>query len=194
MGIVLAAGGSSRLGYSKQLVEYEGQPLARRAVDAAIKAGLTPVIVVLGSEAGRVQAALEDLSDVVVVFNAAWQTGLASSLRAGLAEASKSSAGGAVVMAADQPHVSTEDLRRLAAAFEEGHRLVASSYSGVLGVPAVFGREFFGDISSLSGDAGAGGWLRSRKEVVKSISMDSAAFDVDVERDVVKLMQDRPME
>lgn len=157
-----------------------------------MQAKLSPVIVVIGSEADSVQAVLADLPGAVIVLNPEWQTGLASSLRTGLAEAAKSSADGAIVITADQPRVSAEDLRHLTAAFDEGHRLIASSYNGVLGVPAIFAREFFDDLSRLSGDAGAGGWLRARSNAVTSVPLSCAAFDVDTEQDVRTLLRDEP--
>jgi len=59
--VVLAAGASTRLGTPKQLVEYAGEPLVRRAAGAALGSGARPVIVVLGADADRVARALAGL-------------------------------------------------------------------------------------------------------------------------------------
>ena len=78
--VVLAAGGSRRLGKPKQLVRRHGQSLVRRTVTAALGAGCAPVVVVLGAHADAVRVALAGL-DVVTLVNPDWRTGLASSLR-----------------------------------------------------------------------------------------------------------------
>ena len=71
----------------------------------------------------------------------------------------------------------------LIAAFDESHRLVASSYDGVIGVPALFGREFLEELTTLTGDAGAGGWLRARPEIVTAVPLEKAALDIDTPGD-----------
>lgn len=82
-GIILAAGESSRYGKPKQLLDFHGQPFVRVVAKTALAAGLAPVVVVSGANAEEVEAAVQDL-DVVIVRNAEWQEGQASSIRAGL--------------------------------------------------------------------------------------------------------------
>src|SRR5262245_48557427 len=82
-GVVLAAGTSTRMGQNKLFMELEGESLVRRAVDRVCKAGVDPVIVVLGHEAERVQRALEGIRYQPVI-NAEYERGVNSSLRAGI--------------------------------------------------------------------------------------------------------------
>ena len=102
--VVLAAGGSARLGRSKQLVVHEGEPLVRRAARAALDAGAEPVIVVLGAHADLVRQALDGLP-VSAVVNDAWETGMASSLRIGARAALDAGCDAVLVTLADQPLV-----------------------------------------------------------------------------------------
>jgi molybdenum cofactor cytidylyltransferase len=82
-GIVLAAGESKRFGKPKQLLNWRGQPFVRAVAQTALRAGLSPVVVVTGANAEAVEAAVRDL-DVVIVRNEAWQSGQGSSVREGL--------------------------------------------------------------------------------------------------------------
>ena len=176
------------MGRPKQLIVHEGQPLVARAVAAARAAGADPVIVVLGAHASKIQPALAGFAGLIVVINPAWESGLASSLAAGLrAAAQDDSRDGVLVTLADQPLVDAGVLRRLITAFHGGARLVASGYQGVPGVPALFGREHVPELLTLTGDAGAGPWLRKRLSDLTIIPLDAALLDLDTPADAARL-------
>src|SRR5947209_8753927 len=82
--ILLAAGGSTRMGRAKQLLVYRGKTLLRRAADAAVGSGCTPIVVVVGADAAEATRELAGL-DLTVEVNPAWERGMGTSLRAGLA-------------------------------------------------------------------------------------------------------------
>ena len=185
--MVLAAGASTRLGRPKQLVEHEGEPLVRRAAIAAAQTGAAPVIVVLGAHAELIAPALHALTSVSVIVNDDWRAGLASSLVAGVRALRAHAIDAALVTLADQPLVDAAALRRLVDAFTSTSRIVAAEYRGVLGVPALFAREHLDDLLQLTGDAGAGGWLRRHARDVTRVPMDAAALDVDTEDDLARL-------
>ena len=186
--VVLAAGGSTRMGRLKQLIEYEGKPLVLRAVEAALAAGAVAVVVVLGARAEEIRPALEDSSGVSVTLNPDWESGLASSLRAGLAEVlDDPGLDGVMVVLADQPLVDVVALRRLITTFRGGARIVASGYDGVPGVPALFGREHGRALMGLTGDVGAGPWLRSRLPDVAIVPLEHAGLDLDTPEDLTRL-------
>ncbi len=185
--MILAAGGSTRFGSPKQLFEYEGQPLVRRAATTAAAAGLDPVIVVLGAHAEEVAKALASMGSLTLVTNAGWHTGQASSLTLGIEAAIAANAEAAVVMLADQPLVDARSLERFVTAFRAGHRVIAASYEDTFGAPALFGAEHFGAIMSLPGDHGAGRWLKENSSIVTTIRMDSAAVDVDSPEDAAAI-------
>jgi molybdenum cofactor cytidylyltransferase len=168
------------LGFPKQLIMHEGEPLVRRIAAAAAQAGADPVVVVLGADAEMIAPALAGVASVRLVLNRDWSKGLASSLTTGLSAVLEDAACDAVLVTlVDQPLVDAAALKRLVAAFGGERRIVASAYSNTIGVPAVFGREHADDLMRLTGDAGAGSWLRSRPSEVTSVPLDAAAIDID---------------
>lgn len=164
----------------KQLATFHGQPLALRAIDGARAAGADPIFVVLGAHADAVQLALRD-TGVRVVVNDDWATGVASSLRAGIAAAlDHENVDGVMILTIDQPLVDVATLRSLANALDHAHSIIASRYAGTIGVPIVVTREHLADLaSSVAGDRGAGAWLRERGDAVTTIPVPAAEHDVD---------------
>src|ERR1041384_940582 len=112
--IVLAAGASSRMGSPKQLLPFRGQTLIRRAAEAALASSCDRVAVVIGSHASQMRRELEDLP-VSVVENQNWQTGMSSSIRAGLDDLHVDDLDGALIMLCDQPFVTADILNNLVA-------------------------------------------------------------------------------
>jgi CTP:molybdopterin cytidylyltransferase MocA len=189
--VVLAAGASTRLGAPKQLLTHEGEPLVRRIAAAAVEAGADPVVVVLGANATMIAPALSGLASVTTVVNREWSNGLSSSLAAGLSAVFQDASCDAVLVTlADQPLIDAAALRRLMAAFDDERRIVASAYDDTIGVPALFAREHVEDLTRLTGDAGAGAWLRSRPNEVTCIPFGGAAFDIDTSTDAARLIHD----
>jgi len=187
--VVLAAGGSARLGVPKQLIDFRGEPLVRRVARSIAEAGAAPVVVVTGSEATDIALALDGLPHTSTVVNEQWARGLASSLATAVRELQRldARADGVLIATSDQPLVDVAAFGRLLAAFEDGARLVAATYSDTIGVPAVIGREHFDALLGLEGDAGAGRWLRAQGEVVRRIPLLEAAVDIDTAEDVALL-------
>ncbi len=189
--VILAAGPSTRLGYSKQLIVHEGEPLVRRAAIAAVEAGASPVVVVLGAHAEEIVPALALLPSVTLVMNDDWESGLASSLATGLRAVYQNvSCDGVLVMLADQPLIDAASLSQLLNAFKADNRIIASEYDDTIGVPVVIGREHVPDLMELKGDAGAGAWLRKQICQVTRIPMARAAMDVDTPSDAARLTRD----
>lgn len=152
-GVLLAAGESRRLGHPKQLVEWQGQPLVRRAAQAALQAGLDPVVVVTGAFAAEVQVALHDLP-VQVVFNPDWAAGQSSSLRTGL-EMLPERTQAALFLLSDQPYLTPELIQALTRRHAETQAaIVAPRAGGRRANPVLFDRVAFPELLALQGDAG----------------------------------------
>ena len=155
--VVLAAGASRRLGEAKQLVEVGGERLLERAVRVALEAKLGPVVVVLGSEAGRVAEEC-DLRRAWVVVHSGWAEGMGSSVRAGVdLVRGMPEVEGVLVMTCDMPEVGAEHLRGLV-----GDEVVGSGYGGGVGVPAYFPRGEFPALMELRGMRGRGSCCEGR--------------------------------
>lgn len=179
-GVLLAAGGSRRLGRPKQLLEWRGESLVRRAARAALEAGVDELIAVVGAERDAVTEALAGL-DLRVVANERWREGIGSSIAAGVRAAS----GGAVLLLlADQPGVDAALLAELVAAGKAGHERVACAYASVVGVPALFqDPSDLAALRALSGEQGARGLLRRAGAAVHAVPAERAAHDIDDEGD-----------
>lgn len=188
--IIPAAGEATRFGSLKQLHQHNGQSLLERAINAAADAGADPIIVVLGAEAEKIRGLIEH-PQLRVVVNENWNAGLASSLAAGI-DAVNALCDGMLVTLADQPLVDASALGRLLAVFDSEHRIVASSYGDAIGVPAVFGIEHRESLAGLSGDSGAGLWIRQRMSEVTIVQLDQAALDVDTILDAQRLEEAAP--
>lgn len=150
--------------------------------------GLNPVFVVLGAAAESIALELDGIRNVKCLTNPNWERGLSSSLSAGLrAVLDDTRCEGALVTLADQPFVGAGALASLIAVFGGDRRIVASSYDGIIGVPALFAREFLDELATLTGDAGAGGWLRARSDKVTAVPLEKAALDIDIQSDTALL-------
>jgi molybdenum cofactor cytidylyltransferase len=188
--VLLAAGGSSRLGRPKQLLLHEGKTLVRRAAEAAVAAGCEPVVVVLGAHAQDVAAELTGLP-VRTVHNAAWEAGMGSSLRVGLRALDtegRQSVDAALVMLCDQLRVDARHLRALVEAFTRTRSpIIASGYDGARGVPALFSRALFSELESLTADQGARGVIAQDPSRVVEVVLAGGSEDVDKPADLSRL-------
>ena len=180
--IILAAGSSSRLGRPKQLLEYRGQTLIRRVVRSAVGANLGPIILIISSELS--DAVREQITEepVEIVENAERETGLSSSICAGLSFALRKMPDlSAVILAlCDQPQITSDTFLKLADVYRRERKpVVASEYSATVGVPALFDRSMFDELLTLRGDRGAKSLILARIRDIGRIEAPEAAFDVD---------------
>jgi molybdenum cofactor cytidylyltransferase len=164
-GLVLAAGSSRRMGSPKQLLLIDGKPLLGHVVGQVCASKLDHVVVVLGAAAAEIRGRV-NLGRATVLINPDHTSGMASSLRAGLA----SLAGGVdrvVVILGDQPDVDASQLDRLLDLQEtSGLPAAALSFNGLLHPPVVLERELWGDLMALEGDVGCRAVIRARPELV----------------------------
>ncbi len=188
--IVLAAGASTRFGSPKQLVRIAGRPLLHAAVTRASEIAGNALLVVLGSSAAELAPLLKHSAGTIVI-NQDWREGLASSIRAGIARLPGACAG-ALLLLADQPAVSAEDLKRLAAAWRRQPLHVAAAlHEGGLGLPAIFPRTLFNELLRLRGEAALRVLLRRHAERLVRVAMPSAAIDIDTPEDLLAVEPQR---
>ena len=139
------------MGRNKLLLELAGQSVLCRAVSTALEAGLDPVLVVLGYESERARAELAGLR-CETVLNPAFQEGIHSSVRTGIA-AVPGGCAAAMVLLADMPLVDARMIRALVERYRAGRPpLVVSDYEGVDAPPILYDRELFGELRALEGE------------------------------------------
>jgi molybdenum cofactor cytidylyltransferase len=178
--VVLAAGGSSRLGRPKQLVTFRGETLIQRAVRAATEAECDPVVIIVG------ESELPG-TDGLIVQNTEWRRGMGTSIRRGV-ERLPASTDAVVLLTCDQPFVDAAVIGRLIhASRETGKPIVASSYADTFGVPALFDRSCFDALRALPDGSGAKALILSRREDVAGVVFDRGAIDVDTPEDLGRL-------
>lgn len=184
--VLLAAGASSRFGSMKQLQPLrEGRSLVRHAAETALATGL-PVWVVTGSHAERVEAELDGLA-VNALRNVDWARGMGGSLSLG-ASVAGAQADALIVMLADQPLVTVEDLHALLrehAAHPDS--IIAAEHSdAVIGPPCLFPASDVPALIALEGDRGARVLLRHQADRVRRVAMPNAALDIDTPEDLAR--------
>jgi molybdenum cofactor cytidylyltransferase len=183
--VLLAAGGSSRLGRPKQLVPYQGRSLARRAAEAAVAAACGPVVVVLGAHREAVAAELAGLP-VSTVAHGGWAAGPGGSLQAGLRSLPEVEA--AVFMLCDQLRVDAAHLKALVETWRRtGAAIVASAYEGTRGVPALFSRAVFPELDALTPGEGARSVIARAPSRVAEVPLPGGGEDVDTAQDLARL-------
>ena len=185
-GIVLAAGRSSRMEGLKQFIHFRGKPMVLQSIDAALGAGLDPVVMVTGEE-GMMPETLEDLP-ILTVENPQPEEGQSSSIRLGL-DAIRDQTEAAVFFLADMPLISTD----LVKALVKRHRqtlapIILPIAGGRRGNPVLFDQATFDNLRRLQGDRG--GRALFDQYVIEHVEWDeSIHFDVDSEDDLSKLRE-----
>lgn len=184
--VLLAAGGSTRMGEPKQLIRWGETSLVRRASEVALQSRCEALFVVAGAQFDAIRSELGDLRAVVVIA-ADWYEGLSRSIRCGVDAVSRSpdpAFDALLLLLADQPEITPTHLDALIDGFQTNEAaMVATQYAGTLGVPAVFGRRHFTALRALEGDRGAKPLLLANPATGR-VPFALAAIDVDTRGDL----------
>ena len=187
--VILAAGGSRRLGQPKQLLSVLGEPLLRRVVRMAGEVSPDHLIVVLGSSAYDCVPVIKDYG-VDIVVNPFWECGLAGSIRIGVERAEEQDADSILLLLADQPWLNSEVIKRFLDRMNgQTDVIIAARYDGILGAPMMFGSDWFPQLKNLEGDQGARNLVSKEGDRVEVIDWSDGALDVDTPEDLASLMQ-----
>lgn len=191
--VILAAGASSRMGAPKQLLPYGERNLLSHTVEAAVDSECTAVVLVLGANHDSIKKELASHA-IQTVENKKWMDGLSSSIRLGITALMQSTSDveAAVICTCDQPLLTAEIINRLVSEFEStGAPIVAAQYAGTLGVPALFCRDLFDELLSLSGDRGAKSIILKHSADVVAVDFPQGAIDIDTPEDYNALLDRR---
>ncbi|MCC0036027.1 MAG: NTP transferase domain-containing protein [Hoeflea sp.] len=181
--VLLAAGRASRMGDAaghKLLAEFDGKTLIRRMASTALSSKAVRTVVVTGHRSGDIEASLEGL-DVILAHNGAYETGMASSLKTGLA-ALGAEVDGALVLLGDMPALTAAHLDRLIETFLKhgGQAIVRACDGERRGNPVILPRSAFAEAMELAGDVGARALIESGNWPVVDVEIGAAArLDVD---------------
>jgi CTP:molybdopterin cytidylyltransferase MocA len=163
IGLVLAAGAGRRYGAPKAGVVLDGERLVDRAVRVLTAGGASPVLVVLGAQ-------LLDVAGATVVVNPAWESGMGSSLAAGLRACAGLAGDTVCVTLVDLPGLTPAVVAAVAA--ESPDTLTAATYDGVRGHPVVLGRHHWQAVAaSVSGDRGARDYLNAHADELRLVEV-----------------------
>jgi molybdenum cofactor cytidylyltransferase len=187
--IVLAAGNSSRLGRPKQLIPYRGQTLLTHTTSEALKAGLHPAVVVTGAFDSEVTHSLRGQS-LDIVFNPAWEKGMAAGIVAGLSNmlSQHPDVNAVIISVCDQPFISSALFLQLVNKHEASAKgIIACAYADSIGSPVLFGRSYFEQLLALSGSEGAKKLLNQYPTDLATIAFPNGYIDIDTEEDAQKL-------
>ncbi len=197
IGLVLAAGASSRMGRgtNKLLEPVGGRPLLCWPVDALLESGIRPVHVVVGADEAAIRSALAD-RDVKLLPCDDWADGMGASLAHGLRAIGGTPAWeGVLVTLGDLPELRAETIEALVAAFEQAatDAICVPVHEGRRGHPVLFGSDHRDALSGLSGDRGARALLERHPARVIEVEVDSPGIfhDVDTPGDLARARRAR---
>jgi molybdenum cofactor cytidylyltransferase len=158
--IVLAAGGSRRLGWPKQLLQRDGETLLHRAARLAAATMPQRLLIVLGAHRQEMRAAMTDI-EAEIVINTEWESGMGGSLRLAARHLTQHS-GSTLIVGCDQPALAFDHLAlllRMAATAASG--CAASAHQRRPGIPAVVSSAVMAQAAHLHADRGLGAVLRA---------------------------------
>ncbi|MBC07287.1 nucleotidyltransferase family protein [Thalassospira sp.] len=181
-GLLLAAGASERFGGRKQLAEISGKSFVRRATDLLAGTCEAAPFVVLGAYQHDIVGEVAGRAHIVP--NPDWARGMGSSIAAGMRAIMEQASycDGVLIAVCDQIRLDADDYQKLIDAFD-GTVIVATRYPGGLGVPAIFPRSCWEELSELDGPKGAKEMINRKGQHVKAVDLPGALIDVDTKDD-----------
>lgn len=190
--VVLAAGNSSRLGRSKQLLKYKDSTLLKNTISEALKVENSFVIVVTGSNHDVIEKELNS-AEIFCSYNSEWGSGMSSSIVKGVNDLLllNPDCEQCILAVCDQPFVTSSVFENLInEAMKTGKGIVASAYSETLGTPVLFQKKYFQELLELKGQEGAKKLIKKYTDYVISVPFEKGNIDIDTEEDYKTLLSE----
>lgn len=179
--VLLAAGASTRMGSVKQLLPWKNSTLLEHSIEELKRSEIDSLVVVLGANEKQIRKRV-NFEGVDVVVNPDWKKGMATSIASGVSFLLKKmpEIQFVLVALADQPLLLTKYYNKLIyKSLDKKNKIVSSAYSGQLGVPAIFEKDYFGNLLNLEGREGARALLRGGSFKVMTVNAGKLAVDLD---------------
>ncbi|WKB80956.1 nucleotidyltransferase family protein [Cellulophaga lytica] len=183
--LILAAGSSTRMQQTKQVLPYKDTTLLGNAVQQAESTALLDVYVVLGANAAEIKKEI-NVKEKQVFNNLNWKKGLGSSIAHGIVELQKLNEeyNAVLISLADQPLIDSAYLTKMVSLFSTSvSTIVATNYGDRVGVPAIFDSEYFAELRQLNEDFGAKEILIKHASEIVMVEPNGKEIDVDTQQD-----------
>jgi molybdenum cofactor cytidylyltransferase len=183
--IILAAGSSSRMGESKQMLEIKGQTLLVKTIQTVLDSGIRKVVVVLGSNESAHRNLISHLP-VDAIYNPRWEKGMGNSIKQGVAHLTSDEPfpEEIIILVCDQPLLRPQNILNLLSKYHQINKpIIASRYRGMPGVPVLFDKSYYERLLSLPDEQGAKKILLQNPRDVYEIDFPEGEIDLDTRED-----------
>jgi molybdenum cofactor cytidylyltransferase len=188
--IILAAGNSTRMGETKQLMMYKNKTFLQHIIREAKNANLEPVICVTGYQSDLITKSISGM-EVSIVYNEHWSEGMGSGISAGIKQLLLSDADSVILAVSDQPYVGSDLFRTMVGWKDKsGKGIVACTYAGTLGTPVLFTEDYFNRLQLLNGNQGAKNIVKLNLPDVCPVEFEKGSVDIDTKQDYEKLISE----
>jgi len=178
------------MGTSKQLLKWGDSTIIGHVIKVAQELNQENIYVVLGANSKGIKPEIEHHS-IQILINEAWKLGLGKSIAFGVQQIKESDSNidGVLILLTDQPLIHSNYLNELIVKFKTGTRqIIASSYNnGKQGVPVLFDKIYFKELSKLKDDKGANSILKKYSNKVTAINGIAIVSDIDTLEDYQRL-------
>ena len=181
VGLVLAAGESTRMGQDKALLLYRRRTFLETIVSTMHEGGIERVAVVLGHHSEEIRRAVV-LRRAEIVVNPHYQLGQTNSLKEGLAALDRPEVEGVLVCLVDHPAVSAETIRAMSEAFRPPlPSAIIPTFRGQRGHPVLISRKLIHELLSLSAGVGANTVIRKHLASARLLEVNDAGVVTDID-------------